>query len=271
MLVAVLGFFILQPALAKQVVKLSTGEWAPYISENLEGKGILSQITSEAFAAKDIDVTFDFFPWGRATQLSKSGEMDGTLAFIKLAEREPFYFFTDPIYVGRYAFFHLQSFDLKWKAFPDLKDVTIASTIGFGGMGEAFMRAEKDGVIKVLRLSSDTQSFNMLMAKRAEAVPSDVEVGYVLARKLYGNDAALLTHDSNYITVSEYRLAISKKRRDGQALVKKFNEGLVMIRKSGRYDEILRTWYERPIYKEAVPTEYLQTTHPLKTKKIGKK
>lgn len=261
----------MQTTFAKEVVKLSTGEWAPYISENLEDKGILSQITTEAFAAKDIEVTFDFFPWGRATQLSKSGEMDGTLAFVRLAEREPFYYFTDPLYTGRYAFFHLQSFDLKWKSYPDLKNVTIASTIGFGGMGEGFIKAEKDGVIKVLRLSSDTQSFNMLMAKRAEAVPSDVEVGYVLARKLYGEKAGLLTHDTNYITVSDYRLAISKKHKDGQALVKKFNEGLAQLHKTGRYDEILRSWYERPLYKDAVPAEYLQQTHRLKNKRIGKK
>lgn len=268
---ALLGFLFLQPTFAKEVVKLSTGEWSPYISESLDSKGILSQITAEAFAAKDIDVTFDFFPWGRATQLSKSGEMDGTLAFVKLAEREPFYLFTDPVYTGRYAFFHLQSFPLTWKTYPDLKNVTIASTIGFGGMGEDFMKAEKDGVIKVLRLSSDTQSFNMLMAKRAEAVPSDVEVGYVLARKLYGDKAGQLTHDENYITVSEYRLAISKKRKDAQALVNKFNEGLAQLKKNGRYDEILRTWFERPLYKDAVPAEYLQQTHRLKTKRIGKK
>lgn len=268
---ALLGFLFLQPIFAKEVVKLSTGEWSPYISENLENKGILSQITTEAFAAKDIDVTFDFFPWGRATQLSKSGEMDGTLAFVKLAEREPFYLFTDPVYTGRYAFFHLQSFDLKWKSYADLKNVTIASTIGFGGMGDEFIKAEKDGVIKVLRLSSDIQSFNMLMAKRAEVVPSDVEVGYVLARKLYGDKASQLTHDTNYITVSEYRLAISKKHKDARGLVNKFNEGLAQLKKNGRYDEILRSWFERPIYKDAVPAAYLQQVHRLKTKRIGKK
>ncbi|WP_413291184.1 substrate-binding periplasmic protein [Bdellovibrio sp. HCB337] len=254
----------MQTASAKEVVRLSTGEWSPYISENLENKGILSQIATEAFAQKGIELTLDFFPWGRTTQLSKSGEWDGTLAFIRLSEREPFYLFTDPIYVGHYAFFHLKSYPFKWKDYGDLKNVLIASTIGFGGMGEEFIKAEKDGTIKVLRLQSDTQSFNMIMAKRAEVVPSDVEVGYVLAKKLYGKNADLMTHNSNYIVKSEYRVAISKKAKNAQALVDKFNEGLAQLRKSGRYDEILRSWYGKPIYKDAVPADYLKQNHTAK-------
>lgn len=254
----------LHAAFGKEVVRLSTGEWSPYISESLEHKGILAQIATEAFALKGMDVTLDFFPWGRATQLSKTGEWDGTLAFVRLVEREPFYLFSDIVYTGHYAFFHLKSQDFKWKDYSDLKNVLIASTIGFGGMGDEFIKAEKNGTIKVLRLGSDTQSFNMMMAKRAEAVPSDVEVGYVLARKLYGRNANLITHNSNYILKSDYRLAISKKSKNPQALLEKFNDGLAQLRKSGRYDEILRSWYEKPIYKDAVPAEYLRQTHPTK-------
>jgi polar amino acid transport system substrate-binding protein len=165
-------------AFAKETIRISTGEWAPYISENLENKGILSQITSEAFALKGVEVDYGFFPWARAAQVSRSGEWEGTIAFIRLPEREKVYLYSDTIYIGHYAFFHLKSSPFTWDTYQDLKNTTIAATIGFGGMGEAFITAEKKGEIKVLRLNSDTQSFNMLMAKRAQVVPSDVEVGY---------------------------------------------------------------------------------------------
>lgn len=258
--------FLFSPfVFANETLRLSTGEWAPYISEHLEQNGILAQITTEAFALKGIDVDLGFFPWERAAQLSRTGAWDGTIAFVHLAERENFYIYSAPIYIGHYAFFHLKSYPFKWRNYEDLSKITIASTIGFGGMGDKFIDAEKKGVIKVLRLNSDTQSFNMLMAKRAEAVPSDIEVGYALARKLYGKDAALLTHNSNYILTSEYHLVISRKHKNSQALVDKFNEGLAQLRKSGRYDEIIRTWYNKAIYKEAMPTDYL------KQKKIAKK
>ncbi|XGC81906.1 substrate-binding periplasmic protein [Bdellovibrio bacteriovorus] len=247
-----------QTAFSNEVVRISTGEWSPFISEHLENKGILAHITKEAFAVKGVDVQYGFFPWARATQFSKTGEWDGTIAFVRLKEREPFYLFSDPIYVGHYAFFHLKSTPFSWNDYADLKDKLIASTIGFGGMGDRFIEAEKKGVIKVLRLLSDVQSFNMLMAKRAAAVPSDVEVGYVLAKKLYGEKANLITHNDHYIHRAEYHLVISKKIKHGQDLINKFNKGLAQLRKSGRYQEILKSWYEKPIYKDAVPREYLK-------------
>jgi polar amino acid transport system substrate-binding protein len=255
---------------AKETVTLSTGEWSPYISEQLEKSGLISQITTEAFAAKDIEVKLEFFPWERASQVARSGEREGVIALIHLPEREKVFLFSNPIYVGYYAFFHLKSFPFSWKTYRDLKDVTIASTIGFGGMGPEFLDAEKKGEIKVLRLTSDEQSFNMLMAKRAELIPSDIEVGYVLARKLFGKEASLFTHDPYYIHRSEYCLVVSKKIKNGQEIIDKFNEGLAMIRKSGRYDEILRSWYGKPVYKDALPAEYLkQRESELKKPKRG--
>ncbi|MNL89967.1 hypothetical protein D3C87_2206430 [compost metagenome] len=53
---------------------------------------------------------------------------------------------------------------------------------------------------------------------------------------------------------------ISKKRSKAEELVKKFNEGLAQLKKTGRYEEILKTWYNSPIYLETVPSLLPQTT-----------
>ena len=58
--------------------------------------------------------------------------------------------------------------------------------------------------------------------------------------------------------MSDYRLAISKKVKNSRVLIDKFNEGLARLRKSGRYGEIIKSWYGRPIYKDAVPPDYLR-------------
>jgi polar amino acid transport system substrate-binding protein len=133
----------------------------------------------------------------------------------------------------------------------------MAATRGFGGMGDAFLKAERDGTIKVLRLTSDEQSFNMLLSGRVQAVPSDLEVGYVLLRKLYGDQAEQFTHNSNLILNSNYHLVISKKNSKARELITQFNEGLALLRKSGRYDQIVHQWYSAMIYKSAVPEQFL--------------
>lgn len=250
-------FFAMQSVQAKQVVRISTGEWLPYISESLNHKGLLAQITSEAFALKGYEVQFGFFPWARATELSKTGEWAGTIALAHLKERESYYLYSLPLYIGRYVFFHLKSQTFSWNKYEDLKNMTMASTRGFGGMGDEFLSAERGGVIKVLRLTSDVQSFNMLKAGRIQAVPSDLEVGYVSLRRMYGKDADVFTHSSHLIHQAAYHLVISKKEKNGQQMIEIFNEGLKELHRSGRYDAILKSWYEQAIYKEAVPASYL--------------
>lgn len=250
-------FVFAQACFAKEIIRITTGEWPPYISENIDHQGLLTQITKEAFAKKNIDVQIGFFPWARATELSKSGEWDGTIAFARLKEREKFYLFSKTLYIGRYAFFHLKSQPLFWTSYGDLKDIKMASTRGFGGMGDEFLKAERSGVITVMRLTSDIQSFNMLKTNRVQAVPSDLEVGYVLLHKIYGKEANLFTHNPRLIQSSDYHLVVSKKNKNGQKIIDAFNEGLIQLHSSGRYDEILKAWYNKPIYRESVPSEFL--------------
>ncbi|MNK12015.1 Bacterial extracellular solute-binding protein, family 3 [compost metagenome] len=263
---AVLPFFLFifihTAVSAKEVVRLSAGEWAPYVSGSLDNHGLLSQLTQEAFAKVGVEVQIGLFPWARATNLSTSGEWDGTIAFVRLEEREKVYLYSDRLYSSDYVFFHLKSYPFQWNDYPDLKKITIATTRGYGGMGDKFLSAEREGVIKVLRLNAENQSFNMLRSGRVQAVPSDIEVGYAYLHKLYGKDADKFTHNPRVILNSEYHLVISKKIKNGPRLIAKFNEGLRQLRKSGRYNEILKIWYNKPIYRAALPAAYLQKISP---------
>lgn len=256
---AIISFLILASnniALAKERIRITTGEWAPYLSESLENKGMIGQLATEAFALKGVDVEIHFFPWARATELSKSGEWDGTLAFARIAEREPFYYFSSPVYVGRYVFFHLKKKPLSWEKLTDLKGYSMASTRGFGGMGDEFLKAEREGLFKVLRLTSDEQSFNMLKAARVDTVPSDLEVGYFLLYKLYGHESEAFTHSPRVLHESAYHLVISKKCKRGPKLLQDFNDGLKQLQDSGRYKEIVKAWHEKAVYRQAIPAQF---------------
>lgn len=239
---------------AKEKVRLTTGEWAPYISEALDNKGLFSQITVEAFATQGIDVELGFFPWQRVFQLSRSGEWDGTIAYAKTSEREQYYIYSEPLYTGQYALFHLKSHPIKWKKYTDLHGVRIAATRGFGGMGQEFLEAEANKVINVDRLASDDQSFNMLLLGRVQAVASDVEVGYALLYKIFGPEKAnLFTHSTRLIQHAKYHLVLAKNLKKNEELMKKFNAGLNILKQSGRYNQIVNEFYQRKLYKESIP------------------
>lgn len=239
---------------AKEKIRLTTGEWSPYISEGLDNKGLFAQITVEAFATQNIEVELGFFPWQRVFQLSKSGEWDGTLAYAKTTEREKYYYYSEPVYTGQYALFHLKARPLKWQKYADLHNVTIAATRGFGGMGQEFIAAEESKVINVERLASDDQSFNMLLLNRVQAVASDVEVGYVLINKLFGPEKAdMFTHSPRIIQQARYHLALAKNGKRGAELLAKFNTGLNILKQNGRYNQIISEFYQRTNFRNSIP------------------
>ncbi|MBF0233705.1 MAG: hypothetical protein HQK65_11810 [Desulfamplus sp.] len=64
---------------AKEIIRLTNGEWPPYLHKELKYYGVASRIVTEAFALEGITVEYDFFPWGRAYEYAKSGEWNGSL------------------------------------------------------------------------------------------------------------------------------------------------------------------------------------------------
>jgi polar amino acid transport system substrate-binding protein len=190
-------------------------------------------------------------------QLSKTGEYDGTLAYARTVEREKFYHYSDPVYTGKYVLFHLKAHPFKWNKYEDLKDIRIAATRGFGGMGKEFIAAEENKVIQVERLASDIQSFHMLFLGRVQAVASDMEVGYVLLKKNFpAKEVDYVTHNEHIIQSAKYHLVLAKSLKKSPELIKKFNLGLAQLKKSGRYDKIIKDFYDKKVYKEALPLNY---------------
>ncbi len=258
-LMVLLAFLsLIQIGQAKENVRLTAGEWSPYISESLDHKGLISQITKEAFALQNIEMILGFYPWERAYHLSKSGLWDGTIAISKTTEREKNYLFSDPIYTGKYVFFHLKSTPFAWQNYKDLAHLRIGAARGFGGMGQEFLSAEANHVIKVDRVTTMLQAFNMLLLGRVQLVPSDLEVGYVLLNQNFDKKKiAQITHNNHIIQLTKYHLVVGKSSPKSVEFIKKFNLGLSALKKSGRYNQIIKDFYQKKIYQDFIPADYL--------------
>ena len=256
---AVLIFFLCIPCFcrANETIRLAVGEWVPYVIDDPKNPGIATTILKEAFAVKGIDVVIEFYPWPRAIELAKTGQVAGSFALAKTEERNKYFLYSDTMFAGEYVFFHLKSFPFEWKTLDDLKEVKLATTRGYGGMGDPFLKAEAQGKLLVDRVASDEQSFNMLRSSRVQAVPSELKVGYVWIKKLFGKDAELFIHHPRPLKENEYHLLISTKNKDAERLILLFNEGLKHLHKTGRYVQIFREAYETPLYQNSIPKRYL--------------
>ena len=90
-------------------IRLTNGEWPPYLSEHLEHYGVVSRIVTEAFALEGVKVEYGFFPWKQAYELAESGEWDGSLIWLRTPEREQYFYFSEPILQCNYVFWHLKT------------------------------------------------------------------------------------------------------------------------------------------------------------------
>lgn len=130
-------------------------------------------------------------------------------------------------------------------------------------MGQEFLNAEEKKVIQVDRVNTLLQAFNMMMLGRVKMVPSDMEVGYVLLQQNMDKKTLNeITHSEHLIQMTDYHLTLPKAATKSAELIKKFNRGLAALRKSGRYQKIVKEFYQKKIYKDSVPEKFLTvTTH----------
>ena len=123
--------FSTEKSYSEETIRLTSGEWAPYLSEKLKHNGIVGRILKEAFALEGIEVKISFFPWKRAYSEAKKGKYDGTAVWLKKTEREKAFYFSEPVIEEQHVFFHLKSYPFKWNAFEDLENHRVGGLLGF--------------------------------------------------------------------------------------------------------------------------------------------
>lgn len=220
-------------------IRVTNGEWPPYLSETLPHYGLASRIISEAFALKGITVEYGFFPWARSLMLAQNGEWDGSAVWFKNAEREKDFYFTDPVIKSDYVFFHLKSYAFDWKEIKDLAGKNIGATIDYD-YGDAFTQAEKAGTIAVERVPSDEQNFKKLLAGRIDIFPLDVNVGLAMLRQNFTpEEAAQITYHPLPVRSDFLYLLLSKKVARNEEMAAVFNAGLQELTASGKLQQFI--------------------------------
>ncbi len=143
---AVLCLGISTTAFSEETIRLASGEWSPYQSENLKHYGVASRIVTQAFSLSGIRVEYSYFPWKRSYKYAETGTWDGTFLWFDTPERRKSFYVSDPIVDIQYVFFHLKSYSFDWKSIDDLRGIEIGGTLEYN-YGEAFQGAEKEGRI----------------------------------------------------------------------------------------------------------------------------
>ncbi len=227
-------------------IRITNGEWTPYLGEHLPDHGIASALITESFKEAGIKVHYGFFPWTRALRLAQGGEWDAAAVWFKTPERETHFYFSVPVIQSTYTFFHLKETPFEWKTFDDLQGLRIGGTQSYA-YGEAFSAADKAGLITVDWATDDETNFRKLLGGRIQAFPVDRIVGYAMIAKLFPPEvAARFTDHPLPLKSDSLHLLFSKKVPKNVERVGLFNQGLARLKHSGRYEELLQRAAPKP-------------------------
>ncbi len=226
-------------AQTSKTIRLTNGEWQPYLSKDVPHYGFASHIVTEAFALVGVEVEYGFFPWKRSFKLAKEGTWDGSVVWHDAVERRKHFLYSDAVVPSKYVFFHLKGSDFDWNSYEELRGIRIGGTLEYAYSKE-FDAAEKAGIIKTNRAPSDEIGLKKLLKGRIEVFPGDVMVTYAQIRDTFSQeDAALFTHHPKAINEDPMYLLLSKKVAGNEAMRDQFNEGLKRLKESGRHDQII--------------------------------
>ena len=215
-------------------IRITNGEWAPYLSEHLPKNGFASDIVREVFARMGIEVIYGFFPWKRSYHLAQKGHWDGTVVWVRTPERERDFVFSNTVVTDNEYLFHLKTFDLNWTNVDDLKGLTIGGTLHT--VYPLFDRAEQKGLLIVERTGTYENLYRRLLRNRIHAVPQVSEVGkYLIRTTLPKADQSKITYSPTIIQTRQYSLMISKTISGSVELISRFNDSLESLYADGTY------------------------------------
>lgn len=223
---------------AEETIRLSNGEWAPYLSEHLQYNGVVSRIVTEAFATQGVKVEYVFRPWKRAYKEAASGKYDGSVVWTRNPKREAEFYYSDQVIKGESVLFHLKSYPFDWETNDDLTGLRVGGELGYNYI--LLQALERAGKIKINRVATDKQNFGMLLHNRIDIFQQDRVAGYdVLQDNFALAEREQITHHPKPIRTDNYHLILSRKKSENKRLVGLFNQGLKHLKESGKYAQYI--------------------------------
>ncbi|ARU58934.1 amino acid ABC transporter periplasmic protein [Oleiphilus messinensis] len=225
---------------ATETVRIASGEWPPYLSQDLIGYGVSSQLVTAAFKAAGLGVEYAFFPWNRSFASALKGQFDATIGWERTPDRErDFWFSARPILVEQTVLFYLQDNPaLKqgiWQADRSRK-LLVGTTLGYE-YGQKLFDGESQGYFVIYPSPTDELNLKLLVNRRIDLFPIDRLVGIDMMKKHFSNALHNVRYDPEPLRVVELYLLISKNTTRGEWLKARFDEGMNILDQKGVLNE----------------------------------
>lgn len=227
-----------------ETVSIASGEWPPYVSEDLNNEGVVSDIIRSAYASVGLEVDFLYFPWNRSFNLTRRGVHHATPVWAKNPEREQQFLFTpSPVARQVVAFYYHVDNPVTWEQIWSMdydQAPKIGATLGYH-YSPKFTDYDNNNLFRLRRSPSDEDNFRLLLNKEIDVFPINLTVGQEMVKKNFTQQQQQqLAILPQALQVTDLFLMFSKKNPDSERFSQLFEQGLQNIRADGTMDKIVK-------------------------------
>lgn len=223
-------------------IKISTGEYPPFISKNLPHFGPWPHVVSKAFEAEGLTVVYEFLPWARTLHLVEQGAVDASVGFGKTPERlAKLQYPETPLIDESVLFYYRKDRGFDWQSEADLNGKTIGIIQGYASAEEMETLIKKGIKVKTQKALTEIQQFKMVLAGRIDAYPAAKTVAENILKKNFTPKqiAAIASHPRPWRSI-EIFVVFPRQGKDTAMLIQAFEKGIESLKKSGEYQRIMR-------------------------------
>jgi polar amino acid transport system substrate-binding protein len=219
-----------------KTITICSYEWPPHHGAELKNEGYTADIIKAVFEPQGYKVNKMFFPWKRAQQYAKEGKKCDAITEIYFnKERLDNYWFGSPYSIHEVYLIGLKSHPVKdYESLRDLQKYTIGHNRG-GSLSKEFDAAD---YLHKQESNGYQNGMKMLLKKRIDFFISARSVAFYEASKLGEHDKIQTV--GKPLQRQYVHMAFSKRNPDNLFRMQDYNEGLFLLLKSGRYDEIMK-------------------------------
>ncbi|SUX54477.1 substrate-binding periplasmic protein [Chromobacterium vaccinii] len=168
---------------AEQTVDLATGEWPPYVSQQLPAQGAFTEIVREAFRRAGYRVQLTFQSWPQTEWLTKTGKAAAAFPYRPTPEREKDFDFSAPLMrANSYLFYHKPHQPhppQQFKSLDELRGYRIAIQLGYW-----YIPLFQQHRLNTLLTPDEVNALRQLQLGHMDLVPMVLERGLYLIHNI---------------------------------------------------------------------------------------
>jgi polar amino acid transport system substrate-binding protein len=227
------------PASAATVPLVTGSNFPPFADQGTPQGGTAVKVVQAVFARMGDTVTLDWLPWKRGYSLTLSGRYRATFPYVRSADREREFIFSEPIIAADSFLYFRDGDDLAIARPTGFRGRVVCVALGYVSLLETSLQAMIErGEIRVERVSDVATCARMLAHKRVDAFSAPEALAHEVLRDT-GTERQI-QRSAKPIASMVLMLIAPKDNPDSVLLIQRFNTALRQFKADGGYKRLLQ-------------------------------